>query len=136
MFLPLLVTVHVTAAAIVIGVLFMQSLAVVMALRLPAEAQREGVRTLQRRVHAFVYYPILGVTLLAGLWVAMLEGAFTQGKWLHWKLLLVLVLIGLGFLTGGTLRNETPGKPRAMAVHVLIFLVSLLIVYLAVFKPF
>lgn len=131
-----MVTLHVTAAAIVVGVLFLQSLAVVMALRLPTEAQREGVRALQTRVHAFIYYPILGVVLLSGLWNAVAEGAFSQGRWLHWKLLAVVVLIGLGLLTGRGIRSEHPVRPVQMAVHIGVFFVSAAIIYLAVLKPF
>ena len=91
-----LVTVHVTAGAIVVGVLFVQSLAVVMAMRLPGEAQREGVRTLQGRIHAFIYYPILAVAVAVGFWLAFAGDVFAQGRWLHWKLVFVVLLVGLG----------------------------------------
>jgi uncharacterized membrane protein len=131
-----LVTLHVLAAAIVVGVLFLQSLAVVMALRLPGEAQRQGVRILQGRMHAFIYYPLLAVTLLTGLWNALAEDAFATGRWLHWKLLLVVLLIGLGLLTGSGIRAGRPVRPLAMAVHIAIFLVAGGIVFLAVRKPF
>lgn len=134
--LYLLVTLHVTAAAIVIGTLFTQSLGAVMALRLPETSQRSAVSLLQLRMHKFIYYPILLFTLATGLWVALATDAFTGSKWLHWKLVLLVALIGLGFLTGGTIRNDEPSKPIAMAIHVAILLVSLLVVYLAVFKPF
>jgi protoporphyrinogen IX oxidase len=130
------VTLHVLCAAIVIGVLFVQSLAVVMAQRLPAGAQRQGVRTLQGRVQRFVYYPILLVTLLTGLGNALAEDAFAQGRWLHWKLLAVVLLIGLGLATGAGIRAQRPLRPLALGVHIASFLVAGWIVYLAVLKPF
>ncbi len=134
--LALLLTLHVTAGALVLGVLFLESLTVVMALRLPGEPQREGVRTVLCRAHLYVYYPILAVVVVTGLINAAWVGAFAQGLWLHWKLVFVLLLMGLGLLTGGQLRAGAPGKGAAMAVHVLTFVVSLMIVFLAVIQPF
>ncbi len=130
-----LLTLHVTAMALVLGSLFLQSLAVVMALRLKAPEHREGVRELQRRIHAFIYYPILGVALLSGLWLAVDGDAFNQGKWLHWKLVLVVLVIGLGLLVGWELRAKRILKPLAMAIHILIFLLALGVVYLATVRP-
>jgi uncharacterized membrane protein len=131
-----LITVHVTSAAVVVGVLFLQSLAVVMALRLPSETQRQGVRMLQARIQAYAYYPLLALTLVTGLSVALLEDAFEHGRWLHWKLVLVVLLIGLGLLTGQGLRSQRPPRPLAIAVHVAVVLVAAGIVYLAVLQPF
>ncbi len=131
-----LITLHATAAAIVVGALFVQSMAVVMAQRLNGDAQREGVRMLERRMHLFIYYPILAVTLLTGLILAITGGAFADGRWLHWKLLFVIVLVGLGFLTGRNVTAEQPLRAFAMAVHVLIFIVSGCILYLAVLQPY
>jgi len=131
-----LLALHVTATSLVVGSLFLQSLMVVMALRLPNEQQREGTRTLMGRVHLFIYYPILGVAVLSGLWLAMSTGAFESGRWLHWKLLLVVLLAGLGFLTGGRIRAQQVAKGPAMVIHILIFLVSILIIYLATARPF
>ena len=132
----LLVTLHVLAAAIVVGVLFLQSLLVVMAMRLPGDAQRQGVRILQGRVHAFIYYPVLVVTLITGLWNALAEDAFSTGRWLHWKLVFVVLLVGLGLLTGRAIRSERPSRPLAIVVHVLIFIVAGCLLYLAVLKPY
>ncbi|MCZ6471869.1 MAG: hypothetical protein O6934_00360 [SAR324 cluster bacterium] len=133
---PYLLSLHVTAMALVIGALFLQSLVVVMALRLKNPQHAEGVRIIQRRVHLFIYYPILAVALLSGLWLALESGAFAEGRWLHWKLVLVLLLIGLGMFTGHHLRTGRVVKPLAMAVHIVIFVLSLCIVYLATVKPF
>jgi uncharacterized membrane protein len=134
--LKYLVALHVTAVCLVVGVLFVQSLAVVMAMRLKTDAQREGQRILQQRFHWFIYYPILAVALGTGFWLASAMDAFAQGKWLAWKLVGVMMLIGLGFLTGWEIRTGRVPKPVAMLVHIAIFLVSLWIVYLATARPF
>ena len=131
---PYVLSLHITSAALVMGSLFMQSLMVVMVLRLKNPEHVAGTRIIQRRLHWFIYYPILGVALLSGLWVAWATDVLTQ-KWLHWKLVLVVLLIGLGFLTGHALRKQTVPKPLAMVVHIAIFLVALCLVYLAALKP-
>jgi uncharacterized membrane protein len=131
-----LLALHVTSVSLVVGTLFLQSLAVVMALRLKTEEQREGHRILQRRIHLFIYYPILLVALASGLGLAIAGDAFAEGKWLHWKLVGVVLLIGLGLLTGSGIRARQPIKPLAMMVHICIFLVSFWIVYLATARPF
>ncbi len=137
-----LLILHVTLAATVVGVLFVQSLLVVMAMRLRGEGQRQGVRIVQRRLHGFVYYPLLGVTLLSGAWLALAGDVFAHGGWLRWKLVGVVLLIGLGLLTGQGLRSEPPARPAratrvlALAVHVAILGASACVLGLAVLKPF
>jgi len=131
-----LLALHVTAVSLVIGTLFLQSLVVVMALRLKTGEQREGIRIVQRRVHLFIYAPILLVALASGLWLALSGNAFDEGKWLHWKLVGVVVLIGLGLLTWRGIRARQPVRPLALSVHICIFLVSFWIVYLATARPF
>ncbi len=131
-----LLTLHITAASLTLGAVFLQSLMVVMALRLEAPAQAAGVATLQRRLQAFVYYPLLAVTLATGLWIALEGDVFSEGKWLHWKLVGVVLLAGLGLLAGRSVRSGKAAKGPAMAVHVGVLLVGLSIVYLAAVKPF
>jgi uncharacterized membrane protein len=131
-----LLTLHVTAAALVAGALFLQSLGVVMALRLPSEAQRLGVRTLQLRMHRFIYYPILAVAVITGFWLTFAGDVFAQGRWLHWKLVFVVLLAGLGLLTGRGIRAERPAKPLALVVHIAVFVIVACIVYLAVLRPY
>ncbi|HKI97494.1 MAG TPA: hypothetical protein VKB51_03360 [bacterium] len=131
----LVLTLHVTAAAIVVGVLSVQSLAVVMALRLPAGAQRYGVRVLLGRVQSYVYYPVLALTLVTGLWIVLGDESFTQESWLRWKLLLVVLLAGLGLLTGQGIRAQRPLRALALAVHIAVIVVSGAIIYLAVLQP-
>ena len=137
--LTALLILHVTLAATIVGVLFAQSLLVVMALRLRGEGQRQGVRIVQRRLHGFVYCPLLAVTLLSGAWLALVGDALYHAEWLRWKLVAVVLLIGLGLLTGQALRVEEPRRPArglALAVHVAILALSAAVLGLAVLKPF
>ena len=130
-----LVTLHVTSISLVVGALFLESLMVVMAMRLPNEQQQAGVSALLVRVHSFIYYPIFGVALLTGLWLANSTGAFGSGGWIHWKMVLVVFLAGLGLLVGREIRSGKVSKGPAMAVHVVIFLLSMIIIFLASTKP-
>ena len=131
----ILIPLHVTGASIVIGVLFLQSMMVVMALRLQSHEQKAGLNAVMRRIEKFIYYPILGVTLLTGFYTMKVTGALDKGVWLHYKFIFLIVLVGLGAMLSGLLRTEKPAKAKAMVVHVLIFLVSFCVVYLAVYKP-
>ena len=58
---------HVVSMSLVIGTLFLQSLTVVFRLRLKSADELIGIRKIQTRVHTFIYYPILAVTLFSGL---------------------------------------------------------------------
>jgi len=131
----ILIPLHVTGAAIVIGVLFLQSMMIVMMHRLETEEQRSGVRLTLIRVEKFIYYPILAVTLLTGLYAMRVTDALRQGVWLHYKFIFLIVLIGLGLMVRDSLRKDLASKGKAMGVHVLIFIVGFCVVYLAVFKP-
>ena len=131
----LLMTLHVLFAAITIGVLFVESLGMVMALRLAEEDHREGARRLHQRMHRAIYYPALLLTLATGFPLAWLQGVLSAG-WLAWKLVLVVLLIGLGLMAGQALRGRVTAKPAALAVHIGIFLLSAGIIALAALKPF
>jgi len=133
---PYWVALHVVSMCLVIGTLFVQSLAVVFRFRMEDPVQIEGAQWIQDRIYKFIYYPILGVTVATGLYIAILSEAFTAGKWLHWKLMLLIVLIAFGFMNGRQIRNLELPKPLAMFVHVGIFLTSATMIYLAQVKPF
>jgi uncharacterized membrane protein SirB2 len=132
--LGLLLTVHVLFAAITIGVLFVESLGMVLALRLAEEAHREGARLLHLRLHRAVYYPVLTVAIVSGFLLAWQQGVLSAG-WLAWKLVLVVLLIGLGMMGGQALRRRSLVRPAALAVHILILLIAAGIVALAALKP-
>lgn len=127
---------HVTAICLVVGTLFVQSLAVIFRLRLKNPEQITGAQWVQYRIYKFIYYPILVVVIASGYYLASVTDAFSEGKWLHWKLVLFLILIGFGFLNGRQIQNKDLPKIFAMFVHIGIFCVAAAMIYLVAFKPF
>ena len=133
---PFLLTFHIVFSALLLGTLFVQSLLVVMTFRLKGAGQRDAVRLMQRRVQNLVYYPALVVAVATGFAGAIPAALFEQGKWLHWKLVLVVLLAGLGLITGGELARPFSSKPKALVVHILVFLLGCAIIYLSIARPF
>jgi uncharacterized membrane protein len=112
-------TLHMISMCLVVGTLFLQSLTVVFRLRLKNNDEVAGLKKTQNRIHKFIYYPILGVTLITGIVLAAKTGAFGEGRWIHAKMVLLAILIGLGVLNG----NQILKDGSAM-------------IYLATIKPF
>ena len=131
-------TLHVIAVMLVVGTLFVQSLTVVFRLRLSDPAQIEGIQWIQRRVRQLIYYPILVVAVASGAYLAVIqERISTPGNgWLHTKITLLLILIVLGFVNGRQIKNSNLRKPQALLVHIGIFFISAIMIYLALAKPF
>ena len=129
-------TLHIISMCLVIGTLFLQSLSVVFRLRLKSPEEAKGLEKTQSRIHKFIYYPILGVTLISGIVLAIKTGAFAEGKWIHWKLGLLIVLIALGIQNGKQIKEAILPKKYAMMVHIAIFIVGACMIYLATIKPF
>ncbi len=122
---------------LVVGTLFVQSLMVVFRLRLKSNDEVVGLRKIQNRIHKFIYYPILFVTLFSGAYLAFSTGLFSQGEnWIYFKLLLLAVLITLGVLNGKQIKTDLLPKKYAMMVHIAIFLIGAGMIYLATIKPF
>ena len=129
-------TLHMISMCLVIGTLFLQSLTVVFRLRLKSAEEAKGLEKTQSRIHKFIYYPILGVTLISGIVLAVKTGAFSEGKWLHWKIGLLIILIALGVQNGKQIKEAVLPKKYAMMVHIAIFIVGAFMIYLATIKPF
>ena len=129
-------TLHMISMCLVIGTLFLQSLTVVFRLRLKSAEEAMGLEKTQTRIHKFIYYPILGVTLISGVVLAIKTGAFSEGKWIHVKLVLLMVLIALGVQNGRQIKDAVLPKKYAMMVHIAIFIVGAYMIYLATIKPF
>ena len=121
---------------LVVGTLFLQSLTVVFRLRLKSADEREGLRKTQVRIHKFIYYPILFVTVASGLYLAIQTGVFDESKWIYPKLGLLLVLVALGFQNGRQINQDQLPKKYAMMVHIAIFIIAGIMIYLATVKPF
>jgi uncharacterized membrane protein SirB2 len=129
-------TLHMVSMCLVVGTLFLQSLTVVFRLRLKSAHEREGLRKTQVRIHKFIYYPILFVTVASGIYLAIKTGVFDETQWIYPKLGLLLVLVVLGFQNGRQINQNQLPKKYAMMVHIAIFIIAGGMIYLATVKPF
>jgi len=129
-------TLHMISMCLVVGTLFLQSLTVVFRLRLKEAGEIQGLRKTQARVHKFIYYPILGVTLVSGIYLASTTGVFEKMDWIKVKVGLLVVLVALGVQNGRQIARDELPKKYAMMVHIAIFLVGAGMIYLATVKPF
>jgi uncharacterized membrane protein len=129
-------TLHMISMCLVIGTLFLQSLTVVFRLRLKNDDEIRGLKKTQARIHKFIYYPILGVTLISGIYLAVTSGVFQEASWIKVKMILLIVLIGLGVMNGKQISQDVLPKKYAMMVHIPIFIVGAGMIYLATIKPF
>jgi uncharacterized membrane protein len=121
---------------LVIGTLFLQSLSVVFRLRLKDATEAQGLKKTQNRIHKFIYYPILGVTIFSGMYLALTSGVFEKMDWIKVKLILLVVLVALGVQNGRQIHNDSLPKKYAMMVHIAIFIIGAVMIYLATVKPF
>ena len=129
-------TLHMISMCLVIGTLFLQSLTVVFRLRLKNDTEILGLKKTQARIHKFIYYPILGVTVLSGIYLAVNTGVFAEANWIKVKMVLLILLIGLGVMNGKQISQDVLPKKYAMMVHIPIFIVGAAMIYLATIKPF
>jgi len=133
-----ILTLHIISMCLVVGTLFLQSLIVVFRLRLKKQEEVSGVKNVQKRIHKFIYYPILGVTIISGVILTSNTGVFSQDQnnWISLKLGLLIVLIIFGILNGKQIQTDVLPKKYAMMVHIPIFLIGAGMIYLATIKPF
>ncbi|SVD32629.1 uncharacterized protein METZ01_LOCUS385483, partial [marine metagenome] len=131
-----LLTLHMISMCLVIGTLFLQSLTVVFRLRLKKQEEVEGVQNIQRRIHKFIYYPILAVTVLTGIFLALNTGVFAQFHWIKVKMVLLILLVIFGVLNGKQIQTDVLPKKYAMMVHIPIFLIGASMIFLPAVKPF
>ncbi|MCH8312444.1 MAG: hypothetical protein IID17_05615 [Nitrospinae bacterium] len=129
-------TLHMISMCLVIGTLFLQSLTVVFRLRLKNDTEILGLKKTQARIHKFIYYPILGVTLISGIFLAVNTGVFAEANWIKVKMVLLIILISLGVMNGKQISQDVLPKKYAMMVHIPIFIVGAGMIYLATIKPF
>ena len=133
-----ILTLHIISMCLVVGTLFLQSLIVVFRLRLKKQEEVAGIKNVQKRIHKFIYYPILGVTIISGVVLANTIDIFSQDQnsWISLKLGLLIILIVFGILNGKQIQADILPKKYAMMVHIPIFLIGSGIIYLATIKPF
>ena len=116
-------TLHSISMCLVVGTLFLQSLTVVFRLRLKKREEIDGAKNIQKRIHKFIYYPILAVTIISGMVLAVKTNVFAEANWIFLKLGLLLILIILGILNGKQIQTDVLPKKYAMMVHIAIFLI-------------
>ena len=121
---------------LVVGTLFLQSLTVVFRLRLNKQEEIDGAKNIQKRIHKFIYYPILAVTIISGMVLAYNANVFATANWIFVKLGLLVILIIFGILNGKQIQADVLPKKYAMMVHIPIFLIGAGMIYLATIKPF
>ena len=129
-------TLHMISMSLVVGTLFLQSLSVVLRLRLKKQEEVDGLRNIQNRIHKLIYYPILAVTIFSGIMLTVKTGAFGQANWIVAKLGLLVLLIVLGVLNAKQIQADMLPKKYAMMVHIAIFMVGAGMIHLATTKPF
>ena len=129
-------TLHMISMCLVIGTLFLQSLTVVFRLRLKNDTEILGFKKTQARIHKFIYYPIFGLTLISGIFLAVNTGVFAEANWIKVKMVLLIILISLGVMNGKQISQDVLPKKYAMMVHIPIFIVGAGMIYLATIKPF
>ena len=129
-------TLHSISMCLVVGTLFLQSLTVVFRLRPKKREEIDGAKNIQKRIHKFIYYPILAVTIISGMVLAVKTNVFAEANWIFLKLGLLLILIILGILNGKQIQTDVLPKKYAMVVHIAIFLIGAGMIYLATIKPF
>ena len=129
-------TLHSISMSLVVGTLFLQSLSVVFRLRLKKQEEIDGAKDIQRRIHKFIYYPILAVTIISGVILSVQINVFSEANWIFAKLGLLVILIIFGILNGKQIQADVLPKKYAMMVHIPIFLIGAGMIYLATIKPF
>ena len=129
-------TLHSISMCLVVGTLFLQSLTVVFRLRLKKQEEIDGAKNIQIRIHKFIYYPILAVTIISGVILSVQTNVFLEANWIFAKLGLLVILIIFGILNGKQIQADVLSKKYAMMVHIPIFLIGAGMIYLATIKPF
>ena len=102
--------------------------------------QSETFKVMERRLLRAIINPAMIVSWVAGLWLAWVSGAYTQG-WFHGKLLMVLLLSGAhGYLSAAVRAfaedRNTQTTRHWRIVNEVPTVLLILIVILVIVKPF
>jgi protoporphyrinogen IX oxidase len=106
-------------------------------------AERTRLLGMARRLYRFTH-PLMGLALILGLWMWLGYGVGLTGSgngWMHFKLLLVLLLIGFQVMNGRILRRLENGRNVHSHTWYRVYneapvLILLAVVILVVVKPF
>lgn len=102
---------------------------------------RKAMERMEMKLLNGLAHPGAAITLIAGITVVMIDPTYMQQTWLHAKLSLVAILIGLDFLVYWRVKGFHAGEVKlkrseCMILHGAISLVLLGILILVMIKPF
>ena len=102
---------------------------------------RRALQNLEVKLLKGITHPGAAITVLAGITVVALEPVYLHQAWLHAKLFLVAILIGLDFVVYWRAKGFHAGRvelkrKECMILHGAISLVFLGILILVMIKPF
>lgn len=102
--------------------------------------QSETFKVMERRLLKAIINPAMTVSVILGLWLAW-DGAWFRSGWLHGKILLVVLMLGVhGMLAGGVRRfaqdRNTRGARYFRVLNEVPTVLLIGIVILVVVKPF
>jgi len=102
---------------------------------------RKALERLELKLLKGLAHPGAAVTVIAGIIVVVIEPAYMYQTWLHAKLTLVAILIGLDFLIYWRTRGFHAGvvdlkRKECMMLHGAVSLVFLGILIMVMIKPF
>ncbi|ATU93441.1 protoporphyrinogen oxidase HemJ [Phyllobacterium zundukense] len=122
------------------GMLYLPRLFVYHCAAERGSAQSETFKVMEQRLLKAIIDPAMGITWLAGLWLAWQSAAYMDG-WFHVKFLAVLILSGVhGYFSKAVRlfaedRNEKPARFWRMMNEVPTVLM-IIIVLMVIIKPF
>ena len=122
------------------GMLYLPRLFVYHCAAGPGSKQSETFKVMEQRLLKAIINPAMGITWLAGLWLAWQSAAYSDG-WFHVKFLAVLVMSGVhGYFSKAVRlfaadRNEKPARFWRMMNEVPTVLM-VIIVIMVIIKPF
>lgn len=103
----------------------------------------EMLKTMERKLLRHIMNPAMIASFALGIWLVIITGigAPGTGKWIHVKLLLVLVMAGAHGLMAKYRKDfENGNRPRSdkfsRILSLVLTVLLILIIILAVFKPF
>jgi protoporphyrinogen IX oxidase len=95
---------------------------------------------MERKLIFMIMHPAMALTLIFGIWMLVENPAIFAQKWIHWKLTLILVLIGYQIYAGRVHKKMAAGiyplsEKACRLVNEVPTVLLIGIVLLAVFRP-
>lgn len=122
------------------GMLYLPRLFVYHCAEEPGSKQSETFKVMERRLLKAIINPAMGITWLAGLWLAWQSAAYQDG-WFHVKFLAVLIMSGVhGYFSKAVqlFAEDRNGKPARFwrLMNEVPTVLMVIIVIMVIIKPF